>query len=235
MLEIGNIELRYGAVVAVRDVSLKVGEGELVTLLGANGAGKSTTLKAIAGVMKPFRGTMVLNGESIVGQSPEQMVRRGVAMVPETRDVFPDLTVDENLTLGGFSRRRDGQGQAALRDRMFSLFPILAERHSQPAGTLSGGQQQMLVIARAMMSAPKLLLLDEPSLGLAPVIVDQLFALIRDLKDEGTTILLVEQNAGKAMKIADRNYVISLGRVATEGTSAELAGGIDLRTIYLGG
>jgi len=235
MLEIANIELRYGAVVAVRDVSLKVGQGELVALLGANGAGKSTTLKAIAGTMKPVRGRILLNGENIVGQSPEQMVRRGVAMVPETRDVFPDLTVDENLTLGGFSRRRDRAGQAALRDRMFDLFPILSERSAQPAGTLSGGQQQMLVIARAMMSDPKLLLLDEPSLGLAPVIVDQLFELILDLKRGGTTILLVEQNAGKAMRIADRNYVISLGRVAAEGTSAEIAGGSDLRAIYLGG
>lgn len=235
MLEIANIELRYGSVVAVRDVSLKVGQGELVALLGANGAGKSTTLKAIAGTMKPVRGRILLNGENIVGQSPEQMVRRGVAMVPETRDVFPDLTVDENLTLGGFSRRRDRAGQAALRDRMFDLFPILSERSAQPAGTLSGGQQQMLVIARAMMSDPKLLLLDEPSLGLAPVIVDQLFELILDLKRGGTTILLVEQNAGKAMRIADRNYVISLGRVAAEGTSAEIAGGSDLRAIYLGG
>ncbi|MDR0807558.1 MAG: ABC transporter ATP-binding protein [Gemmobacter sp.] len=235
MLEIRNIELRYGAVVAVRDVSLTVGEGELVALLGANGAGKSTTLKAIAGVMKPSRGTMVLNGVNIVGQSPEQMVRRGVAMVPETRDVFPDLTVEENLRLGGFARRHDRAGQAVLRERMFTLFPILAERIVQPAGTLSGGQQQMLVIARAMMSAPKLLLLDEPSLGLAPVIVDQLFDLILDLKKSGTTILLVEQNAGKAMRIADRNYVISLGRAAAEGTSAEIAGGFDLRAIYLGG
>lgn len=235
MLEIRNLELRYGAVVAVRDVSLKVGQGELVALLGANGAGKSTTLKAIAGVMRPSRGTILLDGADIAGQSPEQMVRRGVAMVPETRDVFPDLTVDENLRLGGFSRRRDTPGQAVLRERMFALFPILAERIAQPAGTLSGGQQQMLVIARAMMSAPRLLLLDEPSLGLAPVIVDQLFGLIRDLKKSGTTILLVEQNAGKAMRIADRNYVISLGRIVAEGTSEEITGGSDLRAIYLGG
>lgn len=235
MLEIRNLELRYGAVVAVRDVSLKVGQGELVALLGANGAGKSTTLKAIAGVMRPSRGTILLDGADIAGQSPEQMVRRGVAMVPETRDVFPDLTVDENLRLGGFSRRRDTAGQAVLRERMFALFPILAERIAQPAGTLSGGQQQMLVIARAMMSAPRLLLLDEPSLGLAPVIVDQLFSLIRDLKKSGTTILLVEQNAGKAMRIADRNYVISLGRIVAEGTSEEITGGSDLRAIYLGG
>lgn len=235
MLEIRNIELRYGAVVAVKDVSLRVGQGELVALLGANGAGKSTTLKAIAGVMKPTRGTMVLNGANVLGQSPEQMVRRGIAMVPETRDVFPDLTVEENLRLGGFSRRHDRAGQAELRERMFTLFPILAERITQPAGTLSGGQQQMLVIARAMMSDPKLLLLDEPSLGLAPVIVDQLFDLIRDLKRSGTTILLVEQNAGKAMRIADRNYVIALGRIAAEGTSKEITGGSDLRAIYLGG
>ena len=235
MLEIANIELRYGAVVAVRDVSLKVGQGELVALLGANGAGKSTTLKAIAGTMKPVRGRILLNGENIVGQSPEQMVRRGVAMVPETRDVFPDLTVDENLTLGGFSRRRDRAGQAAVRDRMFDLFPILSERSAQPAGTLSGGEQQIPGIAPARNSEPKLLLLDEPPLGLAPGIVDQLFELILDLKRGGTTILLVEQNAGKAMRIADRNYVISLGRVAAEGTSAEIAGGSDLRAIYLGG
>lgn len=235
MLEIREIELRYGAVKAVRDVSLKVEKGELVTLLGANGAGKSSTLKSIAGVLKPTRGTVTLNGENIASLSPEQLVRRGVAMVPETRDVFPDLTVDENLQLGAFSRRFDTAAVAATRQQMFELFPLLAERVKQPAGTLSGGQQQQLVIARAMMSNPSLLLLDEPSLGLAPVIVDKIFEMIVELRKSGVTILLVEQNATKAMKISDRNYVLSLGRVAAEGTSAEIAERSDLKSIYLGG
>lgn len=235
MLEINSIELRYGAVKAVRDVSLKVNQGELVTLLGANGAGKSSTLKSIAGVLKPSRGTITLNGENIVNLSPEQLVRRGVAMVPETRDVFPDLTVDENLQLGAFSRRRDTRGVEKSREFMFDLFPLLAERIKQPAGTLSGGQQQQLVIARAMMSDPSLLLLDEPSLGLAPVIVDVIFEMIVKLRQSGLTILLVEQNASKAMKVSDRNYILSLGRVATHGTTAEIAERSDLKSIYLGG
>jgi branched-chain amino acid transport system ATP-binding protein len=235
MLEINAIELRYGAVKAVRDVSLKVNKGELVTLLGANGAGKSSTLKSIAGVLKPTRGTIMLNGENIAHLSPEQLVRRGVAMVPETRDVFPDLTVGENLQLGAFSRRRDTRGVEASYQHMFELFPLLAERIKQPAGTLSGGQQQQLVIARAMMSNPSLLLLDEPSLGLAPVIVDVIFEMIVKLRQSGVTILLVEQNASKAMKVSDRNYILSLGRVATEGTTAEIAERSDLKSIYLGG
>lgn len=234
MLEIDGIELRYGAVKAVRDVSLKVHKGELVTLLGANGAGKSSTLKSIAGVLKPVRGTIRLNGEDISSLSPEQLVRRGVAMVPETRDVFPDLTVDENLQLGAFSRRWKTREVDATRQQMFELFPLLAERVKQPAGTLSGGQQQQLVIARAMMSNPSLLLLDEPSLGLAPVIVDKIFEMIGALRQSGVTILLVEQNATKAMKISDRNYVLSLGRVAAEGTAAEIAERSDLKSIYLG-
>jgi len=234
MLEIEQIELRYGAVKAVRDVSLRVDQGELVTLLGANGAGKSSTLKAIAGVLKPTHGAIRLDGQTINGLSPEQLVRRGVAMVPETRDVFPDLTVDENLQLGAFCRRRDPRGVAQSRDRMFTLFPILAERIGQPAGTLSGGQQQMLVIARAMMSAPRLLLLDEPSLGLAPVIVDRIFEMIIELCQSGVTILLVEQNAIKALRISGRSYVLSLGRVAASGTSKEIAARPDLKSIYLG-
>ncbi|MCT8974632.1 ABC transporter ATP-binding protein [Microbaculum marinisediminis] len=234
MLEIEEIELRYGAVKAVRDVSLRVEQGELVTLLGANGAGKSSTLKSIAGVLKPARGTIRLDGRDISGLTPEQLVRRGVAMVPETRDVFPDLTVEENLQLGAFCRRRDTRGVAASQERMFELFPLLAERIRQPAGTLSGGQQQQLVIARAMMSDPRLLLLDEPSLGLAPVIVDRIFEMILELRQSGVTILLVEQNASKALKISDRSYVLSLGRVATSGASADIAAGSDLKSIYLG-
>lgn len=234
MLEVNAIELRYGAVKAVRDISLKVNKGELVTLLGANGAGKSSTLKSIAGVLKPSRGTILLNGENIAKLSPEQLVRRGVAMVPETRDVFPDLTVGENLQLGAFCRRRDTRAVEANYEQMFELFPLLRERVKQPAGTLSGGQQQQLVIARAMMSNPSLLLLDEPSLGLAPVIVDLIFEMIVKLRQSGVTILLVEQNATKAMKVSDRNYILSLGRVATQGTTAEITAGSDLKSIYLG-
>lgn len=234
MLKVEGVELRYGAVRAVRDVSLKVEQGELVTLLGANGAGKSSTLKSIAGVLKPYRGSIRLNDREISNRSPEQLVKDGVAMVPETRDVFPDLTVEENLQLGAFCHRRDTKRIAAMRDRMFNLFPILAERVAQPAGTLSGGQQQQLVIARAMMSDPKLLLLDEPSLGLAPVIVDRIFEMIMELRRTGVTILLVEQNASKALKVSDRAYVLSLGRVAAAGSSSEIAASSDLKSIYLG-
>jgi branched-chain amino acid transport system ATP-binding protein len=234
MLEVRNLQVRYGAIRAVRDVSLTVRRGELVALLGANGAGKSSTLLAIAGALKPAAGTIRLEGEEVTALSPEQMVKRGIAMVPETRDVFPDLTVAENLQLGAFVRRRDRAEVDADRQALFDLFPILAERIDQPAGTLSGGEQQQLVIARAMMSRPKLLLLDEPSLGLAPAIVDKIFDMIVKLRATGVTILLVEQNAGKALRIADRAYVLSLGAIAAEGTADEIASASDLKAIYLG-
>jgi len=234
MLEVTSLEVRYGAIRAVHDVSLTLAEGELVTLLGANGAGKSSTLLAIAGALRA-NGKILLKGQDVTSWSPERMVRSGVVMVPETRDVFPDLTVLENLRLGGYARRSDQAGLAEDRERIFKLFPRLKERGDQPGGTLSGGEQQMLVIARAMMSRPRLLLLDEPSLGLAPTIVDQIFEMIAELKRSGLTILLVEQNASKALEVADRAYVMRLGRIAAEGTAADIAAASDLKAIYLGG
>jgi branched-chain amino acid transport system ATP-binding protein len=233
MLEVSGLQVSYGAIAAVRDVSLRLAEGELVTLLGANGAGKSSTLLAIAGALKSS-GTIRLDGVDVSSWSPERMVRKGLAMVPETRDVFPDLTVGENLLLGAYARRRDRQGVADDTERMCALFPRLKERIEQPAGTLSGGEQQMLVIARALMSRPRLLLLDEPSLGLAPTIVDQIFKMIGELKGQGLTILLVEQNAAKALAVADRAYVMRLGRIAAEGSAAEIAAASDLEHLYLG-
>ncbi len=235
MLEVAGLEVRYGAIRAVRGISLAVGTGELVALLGANGAGKSSTLMCIAGALKAANGTVRLAGEDVTAATPEAMVRRGVATVPEARNVFPDLTVAENLRLGAYIRRRDRDAVAEQRDRMFALFPRLAERSEQPAGTLSGGEQQMLVIARAMMSQPSILLLDEPSLGLAPVIVDQIFEMIQQLRASGLTILLVEQNAAKALAVADRAYVMQLGRIAAEGSAAEIRAATDLRSLYLGG
>lgn len=234
MLEVSGLQVRFGAVQAVRDISLAVAEGELVTLLGANGAGKSSTIMAIAGAVKPADGRITLAGEDVSTASPETMVRKGVATVPETRDVFPDLTVDENLTLGSYIRRSDRVGCAADRARMHDMFPRLKERASQPAGTLSGGEQQMLVIARAMMSRPRVLLLDEPSLGLAPTIVDRIFEMIAELKATGLTILLVEQNAHKALEVADRAYVLRLGTVERHASAAEIAAS-HLDAAYLGG
>ena len=233
MLEVSNLQVRYGAVQAVQDVSLTVAGGELVTLLGANGAGKSSTIMAIAGAVKPAGGRITLAGEDVSTASPETMVRKGVATVPETRDVFPDLTVDENLTLGSYIRRSDRAGCDADRARMHEMFPRLKERASQPAGTLSGGEQQMLVIARAMMSRPRVLLLDEPSLGLAPTIVDRIFEMIAELKATGLTILLVEQNAHKALEVADRAYVLRLGTVERHASAAEIAAS-NLDAAYLG-
>lgn len=235
MLELRELEVRYGAVGAVRGASLSVGAGELVALLGANGAGKSSTLRAIAGALRPTAGSIRLAGREVAGSSPERMVQLGAAMVPETRDVFPDLTVDENLRLGAFTRRGDPQGVAADREQLLALFPVLRERATQPAGTLSGGEQQMLVIARAMMSRPRLLLLDEPSLGLAPTIVTRIFAMVAELRRAGLTILLVEQNAAQALAIADRAYVMRQGVIAASGPAAEIAAATDLQQLYLGG
>ncbi len=234
MIEVEDLHVRYGAVEAVRGVSFSVAEGELVTLLGANGAGKSSSILCIAGAIKAASGKVMLQGRDVTSASPEAMVRHGVATVPETRDVFPDLTVDENLTLGAYSRRSDSKGVAQDRERMMDLFPRLRERVKQPAGTLSGGEQQMLVIARALMSRPRILLLDEPSLGLAPAIVDQIFDMIAALKAQKLTILLVEQNARKALQVADRAYVLRLGQVARSGTAAEIASSTDLDALYLG-
>lgn len=234
MLEVADLEVRYGPIRAVKSVSLTVADAETVALLGANGAGKSSTLLAIAGALGHASGTIALGGEDVSRLSPERLVRKGLAMVPETRDVFPDLTVEENLTLGAFTQRRHKALVAESRERMLALFPILAKRAGQAAGTLSGGEQQMLVIARAMMSRPRILLLDEPSLGLAPTIVDRIFEMIVRLRETGLTILLVEQNAGKALEVADRAYVMRLGRVAASGSASEIAGSYDLKALYLG-
>lgn len=235
MLEVSELGVRYGAIRAVHDVSLQAGKGELIAILGANGAGKSSTLKCIAGALKASAGTIRLDGQDVTSAKPEQMVRLGVAMVPETRDVFPDLTVSENLTLGSYIHRRNRADVESTRERMLGLFPRLRERARQAAGTLSGGEQQMLVIARALMSRPKLLLLDEPSLGLAPVVVDTIFEMIAELKRSGLTIVLVEQNAAKALSVADRAYVMRLGRIAAKGPAAEIAANTDLGALYLGG
>ena len=235
MLDVAGLQVDYGAIRAVRDVSLTLAEGELVTLLGANGAGKSSTLMCVAGALPAAAGSIRLEGADVTSARPEAMARKGVATVPETRDVFPDLTVDENLQLGAYVRRNDTKGVAEDRAKMFDMFSVLAERSSQPAGTLSGGEQQMLVIARAMMSRPRILLLDEPSLGLAPTIVDQIFDMITTLKRSGLTILLVEQNASKALAVADRAYVMRLGKIEAEGTAAEIAAATDLKALYLAG
>lgn len=235
MLEVSELAVRYGAIRAVHDVSLQAGKGELIAILGANGAGKSSTLKCIAGALKASAGTIRLDDQDVTSAKPEQMVRLGVAMVPETRDVFPDLTVSENLTLGSYIHRRNRADVESTRERMLGLFPRLRERARQAAGTLSGGEQQMLVIARALMSRPKLLLLDEPSLGLAPVVVDTIFEMIAELKRSGLTIVLVEQNAAKALSVADRAYVMRLGRIAAKGPAAEIAANTDLGALYLGG
>lgn len=235
MLETSSLEVRYGPVQAVKGVSLRVEKGEIVALLGANGAGKSSTLAAIAGAVPAASGEIRLNGENVTALSPERMVRKGLSMVPETRDVFPDLTVMENLKLGAFTQRHDREATSSNLERMLTMFPVLRERADQAAGTLSGGEQQMLVIARAMMSRPRILLLDEPSLGLAPRIVDQIFEMIEELRASGVTILLVEQNAGKALEIADRAYVVRLGKIAASGPAEEVATSYDLKALYLGG
>ena len=234
MLEVENLEVRYGAARAVRGVSLRVAEGELVTLLGANGAGKSSTLMAIAGAVRTASGRIRLGGDDVTGATPERMVRLGAATVPETRDVFPDLTVNENLRLGAFVRRRHRAEVAQDLEGLFERFPVLKERAEQAAGTLSGGEQQMLVVARALMSRPRVLLLDEPSLGLAPVVVDRVFEMIEMLKQSRLTILLVEQNARKGLAVSDRAYVMRLGRIEAEGAASEIAAATELKSLYLG-
>lgn len=235
MIGVSDLHAGYGAIRAVRGVTLELGEGELVTVLGANGAGKSSLMLTIAGALKPTSGRVSFDGRDVTSASPERMVRLGLSMVPETRDVFPDLTVAENLRLGAYVRRKEVDAVQSDLEKMFEMFPRLKERQHQAGGTLSGGEQQMLVIARAMMSAPKALLLDEPSLGLSPTLVDQIFQMIVELKDRGLSILLVEQNATKALQIADRAYVLRLGEIAAEGSASEIAASSDLHSLYLGG
>jgi branched-chain amino acid transport system ATP-binding protein len=234
MLEIDHLEVRYGSIIALRDLSMKVNEGEMVALIGTNGAGKTTTISTIAGVLKPAKGTIKFEQTSIAGQSPEQIIRKGIATVPEGRHIFPSLTVAENLKLGAFIRHDRAEFAHDL-DEMVALFPILGQRLNQRGGTLSGGEQQQLAIARALMSHPKLLMLDEPSLGLAPALVDQIFELIVKLHNTGVTILLVEQNVTRTLKIIDRAYLLKTGKVEAEGTAADLHDRVDIQSVYLGG
>ena len=233
MLELSDIHARYGAITALRGVSIEVREGELVALLGVNGAGKSTTLGCIAGVLRPWQGKIQFQGGSILGKTPEQIARLGIALVPEGRDIFPSLTVEENLRLGAYTRSEKSEYRRNLGE-VFELFPVLKERLQQPGGTLSGGEQQQLAIARAMMSSPRLLMLDEPSLGLAPVLVDQIFDLIARLHQRGVTILLVEQNVDRTLEIVDRAYVLSTGLIESQGTPQELRAHADIEGIYMG-
>ena len=232
ILDLERIDVFYGRIQALRGVSLHVDEGEIVTLIGANGAGKTTTLRAISALTPAHAGHVRLRGEDVTHLQAEQIVAKGVGHAPEGRRIFSRMTVMENLSLGAYIRR-DGATRADL-DRVFTLFPRLKERQRQLGGTLSGGEQQMLCIGRALMSRPKVLLLDEPSLGLAPLMVDTIFRVIRDINQEGTTVLLVEQNALKALGIANRGYVLETGRIVKEGTSRGLMDSPDVQRAYLG-
>ena len=232
MLRLDGLDVYYGEIHALRGVALEVREREIVALLGNNGAGKSTTLKTVSGLLRPRRGTVSFDDGPLTGAAPHDIVARGVAHVPEGRRIFNRLTVRENLAMGAYLRS-DGRVAGDL-DRVFDLFPRLKERIGQVAGTLSGGEQQMLAIGRALMASPRLLLLDEPSMGLAPVLVEQIFATIDSINRQGTTILLVEQNAAMALSIAHRGYVLETGAIVLTGSAAELAGNADVRRAYLG-
>ncbi|WP_111497125.1 MULTISPECIES: ABC transporter ATP-binding protein [Marinobacter] len=234
MLKLENVTVCYGATVAVDNVSMDVNEGEFVTLIGANGAGKSTTLRAISGLEPVRSGRILFEGEPIQNAAPQDIIRLGIAHCPEGRRVFPQLTVRENLEMGAF-RRFDRQGIKTDIDRMLGMFPRLAERIRQSAGTLSGGEQQMLAIARALMSRPRLVMFDEPSLGLAPNFVEQVFKLVSEICEGGTTVLMVEQNAYAALELCDRSYLLSTGEVMLSGTAEEMLANPDIRRIYLGG
>ncbi len=234
ILTVEGLHVHYGPVEAVRGVSLSIEDGEIVALLGANGAGKSSTLNAIVGLVPTHQGQIGFKGDSLVGLATEQLVRLGITLTPEGRRVFGSLTVEENLLLGSMPLRKSADRRKQNLERMFDLFPILVERRQQIAGTLSGGQQQMLAIARSLMSSPKLLLLDEPSLGLAPQIVDTIFDQIVALRDSGITILLVEQNVAMSLEVADRGYVMAAGSIVTSGTAKDLGSSHLIEQAYLG-
>ena len=234
MLELKGINTYYGNIQALKDVDIRVDEGEIITLIGANGAGKSTTLMSVCGIAQPKSGEIVFQGQEIQGMDPDQIVGLGISQVPEGRRIFPHLTVRENLDMGALLRR-DAEGIRRDLDYVYDLFPILAERRGQPGGTLSGGEQQMLAISRALMARPKLLLLDEPSLGLAPLIVRQIFEVIKTINEEqGTTVFLVEQNANLALQLAHRGYVMETGRITLTDTTDQLLNNEDVRKAYLG-
>ena len=232
MLELQDLQVSYGGIRALKGVSIQVNEGEIVSLIGANGAGKSTTLRAISGLERAQSGKILYNGEDITGKPSKYMVQNGLILVPEGRLIFPDMTVLENLKIGAYLRR-DREIEGDIR-RMYELFPRLKERSWQLAGTLSGGEQQMLAVARALMSRPKLLMMDEPSLGLAPLVVQDIFSIIRTIRDSGVTVLLIEQNANAALKVADRGYVLETGRITLEGGGEALRRNPEVRAAYLG-
>jgi branched-chain amino acid transport system ATP-binding protein len=233
LLELDNVKTYYGNIRALKGISIQVAEGEIVCLIGGNGAGKSTTLMTISGVLTPVEGDVLYRGQSIVSVRPDNIVQMGICQVPEGRMIFPMLTVMENLDMGAYLRK-DKDGIKKDIDRVFELFPVLRERGNQAGGTLSGGEQQMLAIGRALMARPKLLLLDEPSLGLAPILVDAIFKIIRQINNQGTTILLVEQNAQLALQFSNRGYVIETGEIALADTSAELLKNEQVKKAYLG-
>jgi branched-chain amino acid transport system ATP-binding protein len=234
MLEVRDLECRYGSVAALKGISLSVEKGRIVALIGANGAGKSTTLRSLSGLLPPRRGTITFEGEDIARCSPPQILSRGIAHCPEGRHVFPDMSVEENLDMGAYLRR-DTAEIAADRTQIFDEFPRLAERRKQIAGTLSGGEQQMLAIGRALMSRPKLILFDEPSLGLAPNIVERVFEIIASIRARGATVLMVEQNAYAALEMCDYAYLLESGVIATSGKGADLIDNPHIRDAYLGG
>lgn len=234
LLEVTDLKVAYGSILAVKGVSLVVNEGEIVTLIGSNGAGKSTTLRTISGLLKPKGGTILFRGEHIEGRPGHEIVARGLCQSPEGRRIFPRMSVRENLDLGAFLRT-DKDGIEADRQRVLELFPRLRERYEQKGGTMSGGEQQMLAVARALMGAPKLLLLDEPSMGLAPVLVDMIFETIVKIREQGITILLIEQNAAAALDVANRAYVLESGKIKMTGLASDLAKDEAVTKAYLGG
>ena len=231
MLKIQNLHVSYGGIQAVRDVSFEVPEGKIVTLIGANGAGKSTTLRSIIGLVPAAGGSILYKGEELRGKTTAEIVAKGVTLVPEGRRVFPDLTVEENLRIGAYLRKDDLKSDL---EWVYSLFPRLKERHWQVAGTLSGGEQQMLAVGRALMSRPKLVMMDEPSLGLAPIVVQQIFAIIRKINEEGVTVLLIEQNANMALHAADIGYVMETGSITRSGDGKTLLEDKSIQEAYLG-
>lgn len=234
ILQVTNLSIHYGPIKAVQQVNFVVNRGEIVTLIGANGAGKSTILRGISGLEKPVAGQMLFNSQDLKGLSSETRVRQGIVQVPEGRHVFPGMSVLENLRLGAYTVHNKQQLTTTLA-HVFTLFPILAERKNQDAATLSGGEQQMLAIGRALMAQPKIILLDEPSMGLAPLYIQKIFAIIQQIRQTGVTVLVIEQNAHQALKIADRGYVLESGQVMATGTGAELLASSDVRAAYLGG
>lgn len=234
MLKIENLNIKYGAIHAIKGIDLEVSEGEIVTLIGANGAGKSSILKAISGLIKPSEGTISFMGNSLNKTSAQNIMKLGISQVPEGRHIFPGMTVLENLELGAY-QRKDKDGIRKDLRAVYERFPILEKRSKQDAATLSGGEQQMLAMGRALMAKPKLLLLDEPSMGLAPILVREIFSIVEDINKQGTTVLLVEQNARMALSVADRAYVLETGKVVMSGTGKELAESEDVQKAYLGG